>query len=118
MKEFDIDVITGYSFTHFKRLEPDVVKKLRIGGNLTFDVNKDFDIPRDEYFNIVTNIKEYVWGGQKNPEILKVRLHNCRVCSIAYRKDYNSVQINYKAIEVFGPINWRDRKIKSIIKNK
>ena len=117
MKEFDINVSTGYSLEKIKKtFKPDVITPLTIGGNVTFMVDKDFDIPSGEDFNIVTEVKPYGWRDQRTPEILKMRLHNCRVCSIAYREDYNSVQVNYKSIELFGPINYRDRKLNKILK--
>jgi hypothetical protein len=107
MKEFNIDVYGHISFPSLKELPKDEVIHFTLSKNITFkvDENLNSDIPSGEDFNIISKTKD---GST-------VRLHNCRVCSRSFNKSNVSIQVNYDMIEVFGPMNWRNQRLNSLI---
>lgn len=81
-----------FDFKRLKSLEPDVPSLLSLlGGNVTFHVDKSFDIPRGEDFNIVTGVKQPQLDG--HVEKITIRIHKCRVCSISFRDKYEISQV-------------------------
>lgn len=108
MKEFNIDVYGRIYFPSLKELPSDQVVYFTLSKNLTFEVDENLnsDIPSGEDFNIISKTKDG----------LTVRLHNCRVCARSFNKSNVSIQVNYDGIELFGPMNWRNQKLNSLIK--